>query len=300
MRLVRTLSVTIICLGIVCPMAVAGSACRYNARDFQSTLHCAEQQNPQAQKELGDKYLHGEGVAQSTAAAIRWYQQSAKAGYVPAQYTLGYLYQRGLGVRKSDHDAMIWYHQAAQAGNTDAQYNLGTLLLTTKEISKMPTQAFSLYQLAAKAGDADAANNLAYLHELGIGTQRDLQAAQEYYEMAARKNHEQGQYNMGRLLLGMQPVQLKEAQYWLEKSAKQGFAPAMALLGQSHYQAETPHYQNAYYWLSVASAFGSKNGKTGLLLVEKHLTPAQIQSIQNEVLRFKPINTSTTRRRPRY
>jgi len=246
----------------------------------------------QAQKLLGDKYLHGQGVAQSTSAAIRWYQQSAENGYLPAKYILGYLFQAGLGTRRSDHNAIIWYHQAAQADHVDAQYNLATLLLTTRELPQAPKQAFNFFQLAANAGDADATNNRGYLQELGIGTEKNLGRARQYYLIAAQKNHVKAQYNLGRLLLDTQPLQLAEAQCWLERSARQGFAPAMALLGQSYYESEIPNYQTAYYWMAIAKAFGNKAGRVGMQIVEKHLTPVQIQNLQTEILRFRIVKVT--------
>ena len=264
----------------------ASAACRYSKHDVNSIVRCAEADDDNAQKELGDRYFHGIGVAQSTAEAIRWYQKSAEAGFTPAQYTLGYIYQRGLGIRKSDATAMNWYHHAAQNGSLEAQYNLATLLLLSTEIQKNPTQAFQLYQQAAEKGEIDSTNNLGYLYETGSGTAKNLELAEQFYRKAAMNNQITAQYNLGRLLFLNRPEASLEAKLWLERAAKQGYAPAMSLLGQAYYQSSQPDYAQAYYWFSLAAAFGHPGGKTGQQITAQQLTPETIAQTHEQIKRF--------------
>ena len=51
----------------------------------------AAQGNPIAQIELGEKYLHGDGVPKDDIKAVEWYQKSAAQGNKQAQYELDYI-----------------------------------------------------------------------------------------------------------------------------------------------------------------------------------------------------------------
>lgn len=264
----------------LCP-SLAASSCRYSKGDFRSILNCAEKADIKAQKELGDRYLHGLGVAQSTTEAIRWYQQSAEGGSVEAQYLLGYLYQRGLGLRRSDSTALTWYRRAADNGHLEAQFNLATLLLTSSEFPKRPDEAARWYRAAADRGELAAANNLGYLYETGMGVGQNLEEARRYYQNSAQGNNREGQYNLARLLIDDARVQARnEGQQWLERSAKQGFVPAMALLGRFYAEKATPpNYSDAFYWFSLAAAFGDPAGKVGRAVVMPNLEGRDIEEI---------------------
>ena len=48
----------------------------------------AEDGNAAAQTELGNVYVHGEGVAQDFAAAVRWFRKAAEQGDAAAENSL--------------------------------------------------------------------------------------------------------------------------------------------------------------------------------------------------------------------
>lgn len=266
-------------------------ACSYNPNDARSILKCAEKGDSKAQNELGYRYLHGIGFAQSSTEAMRWYTESANAGSEEAQYVLGYLYQRGLGIRRSEPDAVTWYRKAADSGNPNAQYNLATLLISGKDIQKHPEEAFIWYQKAAAQGHVKAANNLGYLYHTGYGTLQNLQEAQHLYQNSATKGLPESQYNLA--LLGLEYPNLEgiDVQQWLDRAANQGFPPAMARLGQYYAETNPPDYQNAYYWLTLASAFGDFNAKVSKQIVSGYLTEDEMKTIYKRAKQFKTSNS---------
>ena len=50
----------------------------------------------------------------------------AEQGDANAQYNLGNMYIYGNGVPENDTEAVKWYRLAAEQGQANAQYNLGT------------------------------------------------------------------------------------------------------------------------------------------------------------------------------
>ena len=266
----------------------AHADCKFSPNDARSILQCAEKGDISAQYELGYRYLHGIGFAQSPTEAMRWYLQSAKAGSVAAQYVLAYLYQRGLGIRRSEHDAVIWYRYAAETGKTDAQYNLATLLITGRDIQKHPEEALPWYKKAANRGHIKATNNLAYLYHLGEGTPVNPTEAYRLYTRAAEKGLPESQYNLALLGLSFPQLPNIDSKMWLERAARQGFSPAMTRLGQWYAEQAPADYASAYYWLSLAAAFGNVKAKIGKEIVIPLLSETDIQRITEQIRQFKP------------
>ena len=85
----------------------------------------AEQDDAEAQCQLGVCYEFGYGVAKSLEQAAGWYRKAAEQGYAGAQYSLGDCYYYGKGVEEDKRKAVKWYQEAAERDNAGAQCNLG-------------------------------------------------------------------------------------------------------------------------------------------------------------------------------
>lgn len=57
----------------------------------------------------------GRGTGKSDKLAVRWYRKAAEQGYARAQCNLGYKYDLGEGVPQSDASAVHWYECCKQA-----------------------------------------------------------------------------------------------------------------------------------------------------------------------------------------
>lgn len=80
-----------------------------------------------AQVSLGQRYEHGEGVAQNYDHAVRLYCRAAHAGHRDASYQLGWMYANGRGVARDDAQAAAWFKVAADKGDEFAQKMLSRL-----------------------------------------------------------------------------------------------------------------------------------------------------------------------------
>ena len=93
----------------------------------------AEQGNAYAQKNFGDSYYYGEGVAKDYAEAVKWYRLSAEQGNAGAQNSLGNCYYYGKGIRENYTEAIKFYRRAAENNNKSAIKKLEEINMPIKQ-----------------------------------------------------------------------------------------------------------------------------------------------------------------------
>ncbi len=106
-----------------------------------------------------------------------------------AQYNLGLLYMKGLGVEKSDRRALVWFVRAGNNGLADAQYNAGVMFYLGRGVYPDHKSAVEWWQRAAEQEHANAQNNLAIMYAFGYGIGSDKDKALELWAAAARQGH---------------------------------------------------------------------------------------------------------------
>ena len=80
--------------------------------------------------------------------------------------------------------ALEWCLKSANAGYAPAINNLGSLYMTESSDMYGPAKGFQLYMEAADCGFHIAEVNVAKCYEYGLGTEKDLHKALEWYERA--------------------------------------------------------------------------------------------------------------------
>jgi TPR repeat protein len=61
-------------------------------------------------------YAEGEGVAEDSVEAVRWYRMAAERGFPKVQRVFGWMYEKGKGVAKDPAEAIRWCRMAAERG----------------------------------------------------------------------------------------------------------------------------------------------------------------------------------------
>ena len=61
------------------------------------------------------------GVAKDEVEAVKWCRKAAEQNDAEAQYNLGVCYANGRGVAKDEAEAVKWYRKAAEQNNARAQ-----------------------------------------------------------------------------------------------------------------------------------------------------------------------------------
>lgn len=100
----------------------------------------AEQGNRDAQYELGQLYLAGDGVPKDAAKGRKWIRRAADQGVAMAQFSLATRYQEGAGVPKDSVRAYIWLMLGMSRCADADERNLGQKLLGKIALSLTPDQ----------------------------------------------------------------------------------------------------------------------------------------------------------------
>jgi len=103
------------------------------AQDFKEALRWvrmgAENNDPEAQANLGTMLSIGLGTPINYQEAMKWTRLAALKGYAAAQSNLGVMYLEGHGVKRNLNRAAKWLHKAEAQGNLIASRELGRVYL---------------------------------------------------------------------------------------------------------------------------------------------------------------------------
>ena len=91
----------------------------------------------------------------------------ADKAYVRGDYdkALGLMYDKGQGVPQSDAEALQWYERAAEQGEPRAQYNLGLMHLNGQGVPPDLVTAYYWVSLSASHGNQHAMEARDYISE---------------------------------------------------------------------------------------------------------------------------------------
>jgi len=124
--------------------------------------------------------------------------------------------------------------------------------------------AVAIWRPLAEKGDADAAFNLGQAYRLGKGVPLDLAQAQNWLERAARKGHVDAAATLGLLLF--QNGNRVSGMRWLKAAAEAGEPRAMLMVGTAMYNGDGVPQDpvKAYAYVSRAAAQGLAPAKATL------------------------------------
>ncbi len=146
---------------------------QYEKIAMQLYLEAAEKGQPEAMFELYLCYVKGRNVPEDRSEAVKWLAKGAEAGYAAAQCEFGYRCENPPnGEPANMPEALRWYRLAAGQGNAWAQFNLGRCYLEGKGVGWNEEQALGLMRAAADQDHAEALFDLADLYARGIGEPR--------------------------------------------------------------------------------------------------------------------------------
>ncbi|HVV68329.1 MAG TPA: tetratricopeptide repeat protein [Gammaproteobacteria bacterium] len=166
-------------------------------RNLQRVFNLARQNDPAAQKILGDLYTHGlVNLKQDKKAAVAWYRLAAEEEYPPAQYNLATCYHNGYGVEKDFKEAFEWYKAAAENNFAQAQYQLGANYYDGEGVTQNIKEAIHWLSKAAEQNNPDAQCKLGY-HYSQKGVDQDFAKALALYRKAAEQNDSVAEFNIG-------------------------------------------------------------------------------------------------------
>lgn len=148
----------------------------------------AEQCYAPAQFNLGQIYLHGDGVPQDHVKGAGWIEQAARLGHHKAMDLLARLYAEGRGVPLNEKEAGIWFCKVAEHCDPEQQTRIALRFYHGNGVLKNHKLAEQLLNKASKRGSARAAYNLAML-KLGDLKSFDCKQEKALLRQAAARGH---------------------------------------------------------------------------------------------------------------
>lgn len=194
----------------------------------------ANQDNTDAQTNLGYMYEYGLGVSKDAIKAVQLYRKAAKQGNTCAQFYFGCMYMLGRGVFKDNAQAAHWFRKAATQDHKFSQRCLGWLYMTGYGVIQDDAQAVQWYRKAAEQGEVGAQNNLGWMYLMGRGVLQDDVQAVYWYRKAAEQGDATAQYNLGWMYDNGRGISKDgvQAEQWYLQAAEQGM-PSTQLAGKS-------------------------------------------------------------------
>jgi TPR repeat protein len=121
--------------------------------------------------------------------AVRWYRSSADQNWAGGQYLLGLCYVAGNGVEQDEERGLELIRQAADQNHTDALFELASLYAKgVGEPRNAEDRPIALLQRVAASDPQEnyykikmAYDSLIFRCEYGVGTERDIIAAVQWY-----------------------------------------------------------------------------------------------------------------------
>jgi len=145
----------------------------------------AKSDNPLAMNFLGAYYFKKKQYKE----AVSYFSKGAVLGCTRAANNLGMCYEGGFGISKDPFEAVYWYKKAAEKGHPEAISNLGILNFKLARVTSNPKHyeqalkwLFSAQQLKQNLKETYYA--LGLIFQNGLGTDRDLYIAMNYFEEA--------------------------------------------------------------------------------------------------------------------
>jgi TPR repeat protein len=182
-----------------------------NGVPIEVLVQSAQLGDAKAERDLGLRYLLGNGIDISESEAARWLMQSAYQGDATAEYWLGSLYAGGKGVPADAFQAKHWYEAAAKKGNVKAMHNLALAQFQGQGMPKDTPSAVLWFTKAAEYGLRPSQYNLGNLYEQGNGVSRNLVEAYKWYSVAAAHGDKDADVRLTAVSGQLKPDELSQA-----------------------------------------------------------------------------------------
>lgn len=181
------------------------------SREKADARNClAEIKKARAADDDDDWFIPAQPAVATKDLPLSDLKAKAEQGDAEAQYYLGKRYEKGDGVGQSTKSALLWWKKSSEKGFAKAQVELGLCF----ELASEELGILLLYS-----------NTIDDLCEIFDVYEEDfILIAEEYYEMAAKQNDAEGQYQLAELekIFGHK----EDAIYWYKKAAAQGHQKA--------------------------------------------------------------------------
>ena len=233
-------------------MTADGLGCESNGDDAHqwyakalSGFHSAEEEKPWKYTEyrIGKMYAAGHGTEQEYKTAAHWLTLSANEEYKYAEYSLGGLYYHGKGVKQNHKIAYALYTHSADQGFPYASLEVGKMhrdgidcVKNNDQAEKHFANAFRGFaSLEKQSHDDKLQYRLGWMLLNGVGTEKDVASAKEYFEKSALVGNPFACYQLAKIILSEEtpsPENMEKALGYLRQAVEAQNPYAQYFLGK--------------------------------------------------------------------
>ncbi len=209
---------------------------------FDELLAQAEEGDAQAQAEVGQALLTGNGVEKDESAALEWIERAAAEENARGLFLLATLISVGAHPERPADEAIPLLKRAAELGDGFAQLDYGTGILEGEVPAVTLRQGVRFVRLAAEGGVIEAQRNLGLYY--GGGSPHfpvDHIQSMRWFTAAAEQGDAIAQVNLARMLqFGRGEIEPNAARALelYEAAATQGQREAQSSLGMIFLRGE--------------------------------------------------------------
>jgi len=240
----------------------------------------AKNSDVEAQYSLGMMYANGQGVPQDDREAIKWYRLAAEQEFDHEKATVSKLMKKNvLQILK-----LLTYD--AENGIAEAQIRLGMMYQMGAVVPQSDQEAIKWYRLAAGQGNSKAQFIMGLMYANGWGVPQEDQEALKWYRHAT----EQRVASKKIKIYNLAQKNVPEALEILTRDAENGVAEAQFFMGLVYARgSEVPvDHVLAHMWYNLSGLQGHKDATSKISLLEKNMSPQQIEQAQEMVRDWKP------------
>lgn len=235
----------------------------------------------QAQYILGTYYSQGQGVAQNSLEAYKWFKIAAEQEHTEAQFELGICFNEGKGIKKDCKKAITYFTIAAKKNYIEAIYQLGLNHWNGQGVVKNVQTSMRLFSLAKEEGhelakkkfddwwqtapgkiEGQIPHNLGVEYYNGDFIGKDINKALKFWTLSANVGVAASALSIGSHFQLMED-KLQDAIKWLTLAAELGCKEAQCRLGM-HYSKEVTNHEKAFYYFVLSANQGHKYAQCSL------------------------------------
>jgi TPR repeat protein len=228
--------------------------------DEQRLLRRANNNDPQAMRDVGLRLFFGRGLNQDAAKGIEWLTKAANLQHSNAMLWLGLIHQDHQnddetkpinGYVKDNSIAADWFRKAAQLGNDFAQFELSKCYLLGRGIEENKPAAVSWLKKSADQGLNLAQYLLARCLLIGEGTEKKPETAAIYFLKAAQGGNFDSMKDLAQL-------------YYTGNGVEQDYYKSGAWFRRAAANSNTWSYNNFAWFLATCPEEACRNPKSAV------------------------------------
>lgn len=272
-------------VGTIC-MAIGALLPAY-ARDSNGLTEKADGGDSEAQYQVAQRYLNGNGVEKDISKAIVWHRKAAEQGNPASQFFLHYTLNESGAPYRDPVEAYMWMYilldgnpdsagifERSKALENRAKYlteaQVKEAVVRAKIIqARIISSPITRLSALAAQGDINAQNDLGHHYFNGQGVTRDPVKAHALFLASAEKGHQTGQYNVALCYLdGVGAAKDEQLAFtWFMKAASSGHPGAqynVGLFNLNGMGVRAKNEQEGIRWLTLAGGNGSLDAQYNL------------------------------------